>query len=268
MNSFQKIAVVTIGLVASIGTEASADIIVKWGESGGDTGIVTANASGVNQFGTTYSDTSIGSPTNGTSGYANPSAGQTRTFYGAMSITNTVPIVNNSGSGDRIQMVNNFGGSAGTLQSMIAWQEGDFLTADRSLESMNVSFASRGGDGTNAFFLIETSAGWYRSTQSENSTGAFVTFSENAADLTWTAFSDFGVTGGAVAADINDIQSVGLSFESSNTSSNFVGGLVRNFEVNATAVPEPSSLTFLCAGAIGLFGFGYRRRNRNQVAKT
>ena len=246
-------------IAAVITTTTNAATIVKWGESSGDTTMVTANASGVNPFGTTYSSTSVGSPANGTNGYADPAAGQTRTFYGAMSPTNGVPIINNNGGGDRIQMVNNFGGNPGSLTSMVVWQEGDFLTAERTLDSINVNFASRGGDGTTVRFLIETSSGWYQSDQSDfNSTSTYQDFSGTSGTLTWSSFSEFGVTGGVGAADVTDIQSVGLHSSSTNTSANFIGGLVNYYEVTAVTVPEPSGV-----GLLGLASLILLRRRRS-----
>ena len=210
------------------------DTIVKWGDVPADTEIVTANARGLNQFGATYDEAAIGSPEDGTNGYTLGVAGQTRTFYGAMSSANTVPIIHNNGSGDRIQMVHNLGGSPGTLTSMIAWQASDFLASGRSLESMTVSYASRGGDGTTISFLIETSSGWYQSDQTDlNDAGTYADFSGTNSSLTWSPFSEFGVTGGVGAADTADIKSVGLFTSSTNTSSNFIGCVVSYFEVAA-----------------------------------
>ncbi|MDG1362523.1 MAG: hypothetical protein P8Q54_03530 [Akkermansiaceae bacterium] len=231
------IAVTTATMVATI----HAETIVKWGGNPADTEIVTANAKGINQFGDTYDHDSIGSPEDGTSDYLLGALGQTRTFYGAMSTTNTVPIVNNSGRGDRIQMVHNFRGSPGSLTSMVVWKADDFLVNAGALDSMTVSFASRGGKGTTIAFLIETSSGWFQSDQTaSNDSAIYADFSETSGSLTWSPFSEFSVSAGADAPDLADIQSVGVFSSSTNVSSNFIGGLVAYFEVTAGAASGPS----------------------------
>jgi hypothetical protein len=237
MKTTLRIAAIT----ATIASTIQAETIVKWGDSPADTNIVTANARGLNQFGTSYDAASIGSPEDGTSDYALGIAGQTRTFYGAMSTENTVPIVNNSGAGDRIQVVHNFKGDPGALTSMIVWQASEFLTDSRALDSMTVSYASRGGDGTTISFLIETTSGWYQSDQTDmNATNVYADFSGTSASITWSPFSEFDVTAGEGGADTTDIKSVGLYSSSTNTSSNFIGGLVANFEVTAVSVTAHS----------------------------
>ena len=104
---------------------------------------------------------------------------------------------------------------------------------------MSVRYESRGGDGVTAFFLIETTAGWYKSIESDfnASTSVPQDWTLGVADLSWVAFSEFGVTGGAVAADITDIQSAGVYFAAVNTSANFFGTKVEYVEVTASGVP-------------------------------
>jgi hypothetical protein len=236
---------------------SQADTVVKWGESGGDTTIVTSSAAGQNPWSTTYSDVDAASPLDGTGGYALDAAGQTRTFYAAKSVSNGVAIVNNANapSADHIQMVNNFGsGNAGSITGMVAWQAADFLTADRELESLSLQFQTRAATGAaNASFLLETSAGWYKSDQSYTSTsavnGEWASVSAVAGDLTWSAYSDFGVTGGAVAADITDVKSIGLYIDGSATTT-WAGAKIAYFEV--TAIPEPAALGLIAASAAGI----------------
>ena len=201
--------IITIAALASFALTAQAATIVNWGATGGDTGIVTGNANGT--YGTTYTGTYV-SPANGDNGYSTSVAGQTREYYGAMDQTGGVFGVNNLGGGDAVQMTRNFKAEAGmqTLSSMIAWESPDFLTTDRELESFTIEFATRGGNGTTANYLIETTAGWYQSvltlTDDDNTT-----ITSNIGDLTWTVFTGFGITdttGGAVA-DTDNIISVG-----------------------------------------------------------
>ena len=103
------------------------------------------------------------------------------------------------------------------------------------------------------YFLLQTSDGWYRSNESATeSDGNYITWTANAGDLTWSAFSEFGVTGGAVAADTTDIQSVGYYSAGSNGTGalNWTGSKVINFEV--TAIPEPATLGLVVAMGGGL----------------
>jgi hypothetical protein len=50
--------------------------------------------------------------------------------------------------------------------------------ADRELENMTIEYQSRGGVGTTAYVLIETTDGWYRSNESNFTrlTGAWTTW--------------------------------------------------------------------------------------------
>jgi hypothetical protein len=215
-----------------------AGTIVKWGESGGDTNIVTGGAAGQNTMSATYGN--IVSPADGVKDYDLSAAGQTRTFYGAQSLSGA-SIVNNGGpSADHIQLVHNLGGFAGSLTNMVAWESQDFLTTDSELESMSVSFSSRGGDDTDAYFLIETSAGWYVSDAfaTNITSSTYIAYSKNVGELSWSGFSEFGVTNGTIAAataDTNDIQSVGVYYTSTeNTGTTWIGSKTAYFEVMAT----------------------------------
>ena len=130
--------------------------IVIWGAVGSDTTIVTANANGT--YGTTYTSTYV-SPADGTNGYSTSVLGQTREYYGAKNATSRPFGLVNLGGGDAIQMVQNFSNLGGIVTSMVAWESPDFLTSDRSLESLTMEFTTRGGNGTTARWLIETNDG-------------------------------------------------------------------------------------------------------------
>jgi len=180
--------------------------------------------------------------------------GQTREYYGAKDSTSGPFGPNeNGGAGgtDAIQMVRNFSGAGGTVTSMIAWEEPDFLTSDRALESFTIEFDTRGG-ATTASYLIETAAGWYQSDQTFADNN-FATINTAIGDLTWSSYSLFGVTGGGGTADTDNIVSVGAYFTSSIApGGNWTGAKLQYFEVTAVAVPEPSSTALLGLGGLAL----------------
>ncbi len=253
MNQKQLI---TIAALASFALTAQAATIVNWGASGGDAGIVTANANGT--VSTTYTGSYI-NPANGTSGYSTNVAGQTREYYGAISESGSVFGIVNLASGDQIQMVKNFSNLGGTVNSMIAWESPDFLTSDRELESFTMEFETRGGNGSTAQYLIETSAGWYLS-DNIFSQDDLSTINTAVGSLTWSSFSEFGVTGGGTTpADTDNIVSVGAYFSSSIDAGggNWTGAKLEYF--NVTAIPEPGTYALL-GGLLALGHVMVRRR--------
>ncbi len=253
MNQKQLI---TIAALASFALTAQAATIVNWGASGGDAGIVTANAN--DTVSTTYTGSYI-NPANGTSGYSTNVAGQTREYYGAISESGSVLGIVNLASGDQIQMVKNFSNLGGTVNSMIAWESPDFLTSDRELESFTMEFETRGGNGSTAQYLIETSAGWYLS-DNIFSQDDLSTINTAVGSLTWSSFSEFGVTGGGTTpADTDNIVSVGAYFSSSIDAGggNWTGAKLEYF--NVTAIPEPGTYALL-GGLLALGHVMVRRR--------
>ena len=219
--------------------------------------MVTGNANPAPKF-TTYDPDTDGyqSPTNGTSGYSTSVAGQTREYYGASDVS-VYGIGNNGGaSGDAIQMVRNFDGASGSATSMIAWQQADFLnlsSGSAGVTSFDMEFKSRGGVGSTAYYLIETGDGWY---QSQGFTNDDYTSTAMAiGDLTWSGFSEFGVTDGTVldaTADTDAVSSVGAYFTNSITNGTWTGTKLQYFNVTAVAVPEPSSAALLGLGGLAL----------------
>jgi hypothetical protein len=222
------------GMVSLIALTAvvQAATIVNWGAPGGDTNIVTSGASKGAAAGATYA---LVSPDGTSGGYDLLAAGQTRTFYGASTGWNNTLV--NNGVPDYMQLVSNFGGNLGTNNTMLAWESPNFLTTDNELENMTVRYESRGGVGVTATFLIETGAGWYQSNESDfnSSTSVPQDWTLGVGALTWSPFSEFGVTPGVGAADTNDIQSVGAYFSGVNSlGNNWAGTKVEYFNVTAT----------------------------------
>jgi len=242
---------------------SQADTIVNFGGPVGVTDLVTTSAATQNKLADTYQ---IVSPADGVGGYDVNAAGQTRTFYGAQSTAWNSSIILQDRTRDEnnvfqwdpakidyVQMVFNMPAEGGAMTSMLAWESTQYLngSAARELQDMTVRFESRGEVGTTASFLIETSDGWYKSVENSglnSSTSVPVDWSLGVADLSWVAFSEYGLTGGAVPADENDIQSAGVYFAASSVNGGFTGTKVEY--VNVTAVPEPATIGMLGLGAL------------------
>lgn len=237
---------------------SQASTIVNWGASGGDTGMVTSSGSGQNATPSTYNPATLYNPLAPALGYNGPA------FGGAATKNQNNNFVHNA-AGDYMQLLANMG-TTGTdaerfYESMLAWNGGAggsgqsaFLTSDDQLESFHVEFKGRGtANNPTVSVLLETTAGWYQSTQTAQASGKTDTvFDANIASLTWTGYSRFGVTAGAgTAPDTTDIVSVGFYLSDTNDGSNgFSGGFVRNFEV--TAIPEPATLGIVASVGIGV----------------
>jgi hypothetical protein len=257
-----------VGLV-SLTAVVQAATIVKWGESGGDTGILTAGGTtGQNTFPTTYNPRTLVNPADGRNGYDVNAAGQTRRFSGAFSSASTIPVFADNAAGDYMQLLNNFGrGVPGTIVSMLAWHSREFLLRDGTLESFQVEFRTRAsGDASAVSFLLQTSSGWYVSqvvaTSSINGDENYVQVNEHIADLTWTGFSQFGVRAGTGIADPSDIRSVGI-LSSTDSTSDFAGNFIRHFEVTGSgggSVNQPATLGLITSFGVGVLFI--RRRIR------
>jgi hypothetical protein len=249
-----------IGIIATVAMAAAvqAAVIVDFGAVGGATNIVTSNASTANRTANTYQ---LVSPADG--GAASGYTGQA--FYGAQSSTLNASIMvqdrvridgvwyNDPTKIDYIQLVQNFGGNAGTLTSMVAFEQEDWLNPlANELQSMEVRYENRGGVGTTASFLIQDDTGWYKSVETDTNTSTTVpkNWSLSVADLSWVAFSEFGLTAGSGAANVNDIQSAGVYFSAENDAGNNWAGTKIEY-INVTAIPEPATLGMIASVGVG-----------------
>ena len=261
-------AALLLALIAVATSAAHAATIVQWGAQGGDTGVVTSTGSGP-VTPSTYTASTLYNPS-GTLGYNDTDPARTNKFSGAATKNQNNNFVENA-NGDYIQLLANMGTDPDPAtrfyEGMLAWDGGAggsgqsaFLTNDGQLESFHVEFVRRGTANTpTVSFLLETTAGWYISDQSAtNSSSTYTVFDANIASLTWTGFSQFGVSAGVGAPDTTDFVSVGFYLSDTNDTTNtFSGGYIRNFEVTATAIPEPSSTALLGLGGLA---FALRRR--------
>ena len=226
---------------------AQADTIVKWGESGGDTAMLTATTAGQNKLPDTYNPATLVNPTFGAvgSGQYEDLVGQTRVFYGADNYGFGGSVFMDDGGGDYMQIV----GRSDPFSAMVAWKVSDFITSVRTLESFSIEYANRGGT-TTVGYLIETTAGWYQSDQ----TYAAGAHSVVVGDLTWSGFANsFGVTAGAgTTPDTTDILSVGFYVEGGNNGG-WTGAKVEYFEVTETSPIVQTDATYtdvLAAAAV------------------
>ena len=232
-----KLSLSAVALLCGAAT-AQAATIVQLGAQGGDIGMVTASGSGPNTAGAIYDAATLYSPS-GALGYTG------QEFGGVVLKRQGNNWADNAG-GDYIQLLANVSANPTLFyEAMLAWNGGAnnsgqsaFLgsSSDTVLESFHIEFKGRGSSNSpTVSFLLETSTGWYQANETVQVIGnAYASFDANIASLTWTGYSQFGVSAGAgTTPDTADIVSVGFYFSDTATSGNFSGGMVRNFEVTA-----------------------------------
>ena len=232
-----KLSLSAVALLCGAAT-AQAATIVQLGAQGGDTGMVTVSGSGPNTAGAIYDAATLYSPS-GAFGY-------TGQEFGGVVLKRQGNNWANNNSGDYIQLLANVSANPTLFyEAMLAWNGGAnnsgqsaFLgsSSDTVLESFHIEFKGRGTTNSpTVSFLLETSTGWYQANETVQVIGnAYASFDANIASLTWTGYSQFGVSAGAgTTPDTADIVSVGFYFSDTATGGNWSGGMVRNFEVTA-----------------------------------
>jgi hypothetical protein len=210
--------------------------IVKWGKGGGDTEILNAgvNTAGQNQFPAVYNPATLVNPADGTNGYDVDAVGRTNEFSGAFSNTNTTPVFVNNAAGDYMQLVYNGDFAVTPFETMVAWDSSKFLPGGNGLGEMTVEFKERSGNNVpTVSFVVETSAGWYVTDQTDTTDG-YKTFTLDAAAATFSGFNKFGVTAGSGQPDLSDIQSVGVFSSTTNTAVGWTGTFLRHINIVAS----------------------------------
>jgi hypothetical protein len=234
--------------------------LVQWGESGGTTGIISANQVGTDDQ--TY-DGGTDNPTVGASYYPsatdrNPEFNVTTSTSGFSTGIDNDTTGSSAGS-DNLVVRMNTGGVA--QQAMVSWTDGTHMTSPSLSYPLHLDTftleGKRRNSGTSAMtlqFMVQDSLGQWHISQSFSSvlSDDYVTVSESASDLTWNLYTPFVAgsdsIGAASTPDLTDVNSVGYYVDHTSTA---VGGLrVRYFQV--TAVPEPSSTALLGLGSLAL----------------
>ena len=195
---------------------SQAALIVQLGARGGTRDMVTSSGSGQNSTPSTYDAQTLYNPLAPALGYTGDAFGGAATKNQNSNWVNDV--TTNSRNGritdtgfDYIQVLANMGTSTNQAErfyeAMLVWDggaNGSGQSAFRStdeIDAFHIEFKARGTPTpTTVSFLLETAAGWYVTDQTVTETGVgYTTFDANIADLTWTGFSQFGVTAGAGA---------------------------------------------------------------------
>lgn len=249
--NIKKSHIILAGLLGTATALPAATTLVHWGESGGDTGIVSVNQAGTEDA--TYVAGNSDNPNVGTN-YYNSSTGRTPTFNAAGSTGSLV--VQNRTDGDRVQ----YEGASG-ITSMLAWEGGTHMLnspAGLTLGTFSIEAVQRNGFGTGGTvqFLFEDSADQWHVSQSfavtSKDEAAYDSYTQSAAALSWNLFTPHSsgtATIGAVSApSFDSVQSVGFYTTATSTSVAAVG--VGYFSV--TSVPEPSSAALLGLGGLAL----------------
>jgi hypothetical protein len=213
--------------------------IVKWGQVGGDTEILTAgtNTAGQNQFPAVYDPATLVNPADGTNGYDVNAVGRTNELSGAFSNTNTTPVFVNNAAGDYMQLVYNGDFTVTPFETMVVWDASKFLVQGSSspLEELTVEFREKSSSNVpTVSFVVETSAGWYVTDQTDTTDQTYKSFILDAASATFSGFNKFGLTAGSGQPNLSDIQSVGVLSSTTNTAVGWTGTFIRSVNVVAS----------------------------------
>lgn len=253
-------AVILICLTSCVIQSSCAAIIVNWGSLDGTLDMATSYAYGTAN--PAYDPSSPVSPALGD--YGAGLTNQSLNYYGAITPNplGAGIVFGVDPSDNSIQMLNYLGngdGNTHTVESMIVWQDHDFLSGNGTLDTITYKASNR-RTTTDIRYIIETINGWHISTQYSTHDRSPSIVTTSVSSLTWEPYSAFGVTSATGAVDLNNVKSVGLHFNSQGESHR-IGAFLQNFTAETTAVPEPNSYPLMLGIAVTLF-IGLVRRHR------
>ncbi|VGO20477.1 hypothetical protein [Pontiella sulfatireligans] len=257
MKKMRQLAIFAFAVGMTLAMSAQASTIVQWGESGGDSNIVSE---------TQLIEVSGGVKTTFTAGRDSTANPVDPGYYTNVTAGTRSAVFNLSGDqrwGNRSIKTDTSGANIEVGQNkekreaMIVWE--DFLTTDDQLTTLAIEVAKSSAASNGVFrFLIQKGSGlWYASEETDLTTSYSAGTATNAADLTWyeyTPFSSAAVTiaGTASTIDMTDITSVGYYFYvdgDGNTS--WKGAKIRYFKAEAIPGPIPTDKTIVQWGEAG-----------------
>jgi hypothetical protein len=152
-------------------------------------------------------------------------------------------------------LVSSGAGQNNTCKGMFVWKKEDFINGGSSTQLgfnpgdallMNMSVTGDTGAGGRSVRFVVEQAGQYYVSQAEWSIAAAnLNFGTNATQTTWAPISTSDYSIGTYSAlNVTNIQAVGVYFNMVRTGNQAIFNLY-DFQVNATAIPEPATLGLL-----------------------
>jgi hypothetical protein len=150
--------------------------------------------------------------------------------------------------------------SDNTCKGMFVWKKEDFISGGSSMQlgfnpgdALSVNMVAAGD--TRSVRLVVAQAGqYYVSAANWAPAATYLNFTTNATQTTWAPISTNDYSIGTFAAlNVTNIQAVGVYFNMERAGNQAIFS-VSDFQVNATAIPEPATLgLFVIAGGMVMF---------------
>jgi len=258
---FLRAGIACAAVLATSLTSVSAATIVNWGDSDD---MVAGTRGMAGQGLDTLDFTSFAAPSSGTE-YAVYAAtpGVTADFYASAFYTSDVT-VGNQATGLRINNDNpdvlNFAVSEASAtqtdnHAIMFWQDSEFLTGDRELESISVTTAINTGSA-DLYFVIRLGSNYYRSSAATSPGSVSLTDPSTTSWFDYDPLTDFSDLSGSLASLGSFDNLTGVGFYGHNDGGNFNQFKIQSVEV--TAIPEPASAALFIG--LGLYGLAAARR--------
>ncbi len=152
------------------------------------------------------------------------------------------------------------GAQNNALKGMFVWKKEDFINGGNSAQLgfnpgdallMNMTVGGDVGGGRSVRFVVAQAGQYYVSAAEWSIAASLLNFGTNATQTTWAPISTSDYSIGTFSTmNFTDIQAVGVYFNMVRTGNQALFNLY-DFQVNATAIPEPASAgLILFSGAL------------------